>query len=96
MRRIALTPISLASIAVSGAFAQQPSSKPCSPAGTTSVNNAKQLPEANRPFGGVIKSDARDSKPCWEPRIVPPKGAPNVLLIMTETRVSAYPARLVA
>jgi len=84
MRRIALTGLSLAAISASSAFAQQPSSEPCSPAGTTSVNNAKQLPEADRPFGGVIKRDARDSKPCWDPRIVPPKGAPNVLLIMTD------------
>jgi arylsulfatase A-like enzyme len=84
MRRIALAAISLAGIAASGAFAQQSSSEPCSPAGTTSVNNAKQLPEADRPFGGVIKRDARDSKPCWNPRIVPPKGAPNILLIMTD------------
>ena len=35
-------------------------------------------------FGGVIKEDAKDSKPYWPPRLVPPKGAPNVLLIMTD------------
>ena len=35
-------------------------------------------------FGGTIKRDARESTPCWAPRIVPPKGAPNVLLIMTD------------
>ena len=36
------------------------------------------------PFGGVIKESAKDSKPYWPPRVVPPKGAPNVLLIMTD------------
>ena len=36
------------------------------------------------PFGGVIKEAATDSKPYWPPRIVPPKGAPNILLIMTD------------
>ncbi len=36
------------------------------------------------PFGGVIKESAKDSKPWWPPRVVPPKGAPNVLLIMTD------------
>ena len=36
------------------------------------------------PFGGVIKESATDSKPYWPPRVVPPKGAPNVLLIMTD------------
>ena len=35
-------------------------------------------------FGGVIKDDALQSKPWWAPRVVPPKGAPNVLLIMTD------------
>ena len=36
------------------------------------------------PFGGVIKETATDSTPYWPPRVVPPKGAPNVLLIMTD------------
>jgi arylsulfatase len=35
-------------------------------------------------FGGVIKERASESKPWWPPRVVPPKGAPNVLLIMTD------------
>src|SRR5580698_10133419 len=33
--------------------------------------------------GGVIKESA-NSKPSWPPRIVPLKGAPNVLLMMTD------------
>ena len=32
----------------------------------------------------MIKDDALQSKAWWAPRIVPPKGAPNVLLIMTD------------
>jgi len=32
----------------------------------------------------VIKENAKDSKPWWPPTVVPPKGAPNVLLIMTD------------
>jgi arylsulfatase len=32
----------------------------------------------------VIKESAKDSTPWWPPRIVPPKGAPNILLIMTD------------
>src|SRR5262245_9770621 len=28
--------------------------------------------------------DAKDSKPYWPPTVVPSKGAPNVLLIMTD------------
>ena len=82
--RIALTALSLTTFAAAGAFAQQSASESCSPAGTTSLQSEKQLPPEPKPFGGVIKRDARESKPCWDPRIVPPKGAPNVLLIMTD------------
>jgi arylsulfatase A-like enzyme len=32
----------------------------------------------------VINLSAKDSKPYWPPTVVPPKGAPNVLLIMTD------------
>jgi len=83
MRRIVLTGMSLATLGASGMFAQQPSSEGCSSA-ATEVLNSKQLPAPSKPFGGVIKEQAKDSKPCWDPRIVPPKGAPNVLLIMTD------------
>src|SRR2546427_6899012 len=36
------------------------------------------------PFGGVIKESVKDSMSYWPPRVVPPKGAPNILLIMTD------------
>jgi arylsulfatase A-like enzyme len=64
------------------AFAQQ-AAQPGSPAATTSIDG-KQLPPPDPPFGGVIKENAMQSKPWWAPRVVPPKGAPNVLLIMTD------------
>ncbi|MBN8999122.1 MAG: arylsulfatase, partial [Rhizobiales bacterium] len=35
-------------------------------------------------FGGEINLNAPQSKPYWAPRIVPPKGAPNVLLILID------------
>ena len=35
-------------------------------------------------FGGEINLQASQSKPYWPARVVPPKGAPNVLLIMTD------------
>jgi arylsulfatase len=54
-----------------------------SPDATTTINGM-QLPPPDPKFGGVIKESAKDSKPWWPPRIVPPKGAPNVLLIMTD------------
>jgi arylsulfatase A-like enzyme len=54
-----------------------------SPSATTTIDG-KQLPPSPPEFGGVIKEEAKDSKPWWPPRVVPPKGAPNVLLIMTD------------
>ena len=53
------------------------------PDATTTISG-KQLPPPDPKFGGVIKEKATDSKPWWPPRVVPPKGAPNVLLIMTD------------
>src|SRR5262249_11938443 len=44
----------------------------------------KQLPPPDPKWGGVIKNDALQSKIWWPPRIVPPKEAPNILLIMTD------------
>ncbi len=54
-----------------------------SPAATTTVS-ARQLPAPDPKFGGVIQDDALKSKAWWAPRIVPPKQAPNVLLIITD------------
>jgi arylsulfatase A-like enzyme len=65
------------------AAAQQVTGVPGSPSATTTVDG-KQLPPPPTKFGGVIKEDAKDSKPYWPPTVVPPKGAPNVLLIMTD------------
>src|SRR4030095_6350768 len=53
------------------------------PSATTTIDG-NQLPPPPPKFGGVIKESAKDSKPWWPPRVVPPKGAPNVLLIMTD------------
>jgi arylsulfatase len=61
----------------------QTTGTPGSPSATTTIDG-KQLPPPDPKFGGVIKDSAVDSKPYWPPTIVPPKGAPNVLLIMTD------------
>jgi arylsulfatase A-like enzyme len=66
-----------------GAIAQQINGTPGSPSATITIDG-KQLPPPPTKFGGVIKESAKDSKPWWPPRVVPPKGAPNVLLIMTD------------
>src|SRR5208282_2841701 len=62
---------------------QKTTGVPGSPSATTTLDG-KQLPPAPPQFGGVIKESAKDSTPWWAPRVVPPKGAPNVLLIMTD------------
>jgi arylsulfatase A-like enzyme len=54
-----------------------------SPGATTTIDG-KQLPPPDPEFGGVIKDTATDSKPWWPATVVPPKGAPNILLIMTD------------
>ena len=54
-----------------------------SPDATTTIDG-RQLPSPPPQFGGVIKETAGQSTPWWPPRVVPPRGAPNVLLIMTD------------
>jgi arylsulfatase A-like enzyme len=68
---------------VSVIHAQQITGTPGSPS-ATEVIEGNQLPAPPLPFGGVIKDVAKDSTPYWPPTIVPRKGAPNVLLIMTD------------
>src|SRR5262245_57826130 len=63
--------------------AQQTTGVPGSPEATTTIDG-RQLPPPPPKFGGVINETVKDSKAWWPPRIVPPKGAPNVLLIMTD------------
>src|SRR5262245_48140243 len=65
------------------AYAQQTTGAPGSPNATTTIDG-KYLPPPAPPFGGTINLDSKDSKPSWPATVVPPKGAPNVLLIMTD------------
>jgi hypothetical protein len=65
------------------ARAQQSTGTPCSPAATETLDS-KHLPTPPGAFQGEINLNAADSKPCWPARVVPPKDAPNVLLIMTD------------
>jgi arylsulfatase A-like enzyme len=72
------------------AAAQQVTGVLGQPSATTTVG-AKQLPAPEPKFGGVIKDTLKGSKTWWPPRIVPPKGAPNVLLIMTDDQGYGVP-----
>lgn len=72
-----------ASWSLGPAVAQQVTGTPGAPDATTTIDG-RQLPAPDPKFGGVIRNDALQSKPWWAPRIVPPKEAPNVLLIITD------------
>jgi arylsulfatase len=63
--------------------AQQTTGVACSPSATTTIDG-KYIPSPPSEFGGVIGLSAGESKPCWPATVVPPKGAPNILLILTD------------
>jgi hypothetical protein len=65
------------------ASAQQTTGTVGLPSATTTIDG-RQIPAPEPKFGGVIEETLKGSKTWWPPRIVPPKGAPNVLLIMTD------------
>ena len=73
----------LAQALVGTAFAQQSDAPAGSPAATRAIDGL-QLPAPDVPFGGTIEPNALESTPFWQPRIAPPEGAPNVLLILTD------------
>ncbi|MGA8156530.1 MAG: arylsulfatase [Rhodoplanes sp.] len=63
--------------------AQQITGTPGSPSATTTIPG-NQLPPPPQKFEGKIERNAAQSTPYWPARVVPPKGAPNILLIMTD------------
>jgi arylsulfatase A-like enzyme len=62
---------------------QQVTGTPGSPGATTTING-EQLPPPPQKFGGKVDRNVAQSTPYWPMRVVPPKDAPNVLLIMTD------------
>ena len=70
-------------LAIAPALAQQVTGELGSPSATTTIQG-NQLPPPPLKFGGVINETEQESKTWWPPRVVPPSGAPNVLLIMTD------------
>jgi arylsulfatase len=83
IRLAGLMAVSAALLGAGPAAAQRVTGTPGSPSATTTIDG-KQLPAPDPKFGGEIKADALQSKPWWAPRIVPPKDAPNILLIITD------------
>ena len=78
-----LLPVVMVMVTIVPAMAQQVTGTLGTPDATMTIDG-KQLPAPDLPFGGVIKEGALQSKAWWAPRIVPPKQAPNVLLIITD------------
>jgi hypothetical protein len=70
MKTTTLT-LSLIILSCVPAAAQQINGVPGSPSATVTIDG-KQLPPPPMPFGGVIKENAKDSKPYWPPSLVPP------------------------
>src|SRR5215510_9368210 len=84
--KIAATLLSATALAVLTsvpAFAQQTTGIPGSPSATTTIDG-RYLPPPAQPFQGQIELNALQSRPAWPARVVPPKGAPNVLLILLD------------
>jgi arylsulfatase len=71
--------------------AQQITGTPGAPNATTTIDG-HVLPPPPQPFRGQIELNAAQSKPYWPARVVPPKGAPNILLIMTDDVGFAAPS----
>lgn len=78
-------------LASAPAVAQQVTGVPGSPTATTTIDG-RYLPPPPQKFGGQIELNADQSKPYWPMNVVPPKGAPNVLLIMTDDVGFAAPS----
>src|SRR5262249_44291701 len=60
-------------LTTASSFAQQITGTPGSPNATITISG-KQLPPPDPKFGGGINEIAKDSKPYWPPRVVPPEG----------------------
>jgi arylsulfatase A-like enzyme len=80
---LAVSAATLTVLTLVPALAQQATGVPGSPSATTTIDG-KYLPPQPPKFGGQINLDAATSTPYWPPQIVPPKSAPNILLIMTD------------
>jgi arylsulfatase len=87
-RTIAVVAAITLGVTVTGAVYTQRPAPTGSTGGTTTID-ANHIPPPPPPFSGTIQRNALESKPHRRPRVVPPKRAPNVLLITTSVGGSA-------
>jgi arylsulfatase A-like enzyme len=78
-----LTPSTVAPVTVIGADARETTGAPGSPDATTTIDG-RYIPPPPQKFQGEINLNATQSQSAWPATVVPPKGAPNILLIMTD------------
>jgi arylsulfatase A-like enzyme len=79
----ALITLAMAWSSIALAQAPQVTGTPGLPGATTTIDG-RYLPPPPPKFGGAIGLQADQSKAYWPATVVPPKGAPNILLIMTD------------
>ena len=91
VRRSLATALALLLASWVGAAAQEGVGTPGSPSATTTIDG-RQIPPPPGQFGGTINLDAPSSTSYWQPQVVPPKGAPNILLILTDDVGFAAPS----
>src|SRR6516225_819078 len=51
---------------------------------TRSVGDSDVIPAPRPTFGGTIEKNAADSTAWWQPKLVAPQNAPNVLVILMD------------
>jgi len=81
----------LLALLMGSAHSQQSTGVPGAPNATTTIDG-RYIPAPPQKFQGTINLNAAQSRPAWPPRIVPPKDAPNILLIMTDDVGFAAPS----
>ena len=87
----AQTATTVAPLTVIGTEARETTGTPGSPDATTTIDG-RYLPPPPQQFKGNIELNAAQSTPAWPARVVPPQGAPNILLIMTDDVGFAAPS----
>src|SRR5437870_4923906 len=92
LRNIALSIALTTSILGTTAAIAQPQTFPPGAPGATTTIDGRYLPNPPQVFRGQVSPNAAQSKPYWPQLVVPPKGAPNVLLIMTDDVGFSAPA----
>lgn len=81
-RWVNLAVLALSSGVTATSLAQAPM-PPGAPNATQTIDG-RYLPNPPQGFPGRIELNAAQSQPAWPARIVPPKDAPNIVLIMTD------------